>query len=78
MKVRRKFVKGLTIQEIKIGDNASFTKTITEADITLFAGYSGDFNTALIKSVGAANSMMHGRIADGAPSAGPLPAVLGW
>ena len=33
-----------TIDTIQIGDSASFTKTITEADITLFAGYSGDFN----------------------------------
>lgn len=35
---------GKTIKEIKIGDSASFTKTITETDVYLFAGISGDFN----------------------------------
>lgn len=30
--------------EIKIGDKAHFTKTITQADVILYAGLSGDFN----------------------------------
>ena len=69
--------KGLTMQEIKMGDSASFTKTITEADITLFAGYSGDFKPAHIKAVEADKSMFHGRIAHGMLSAGFISAVLG-
>ena len=69
--------KGLTMQEIKMGDSASFTKTITEADITLFAGYSGDFNPAHINAVEADKSMFHGRIAHGMLSAGFISAVLG-
>lgn len=35
---------GKTIQEIQIGDNASFSKTISETDVYNFAGISGDFN----------------------------------
>lgn len=35
---------GKTIGEIEIGDTASFSKTISETDIYLFAGISGDFN----------------------------------
>ncbi len=70
-------MKGLTMQEIKLGDSASFTKTITEADITLFAGYSGDFNPAHINAVEAEQGMFHGRIAHGMLSAGFISAVLG-
>lgn len=35
---------GLTMQQIQVGDVSTFTKTVTESDITLFAGFSGDFN----------------------------------
>ena len=66
-----------TIDTIQIGDSASFTKTITEADITLFAGYSGDFNPAHINAVEADQGMFHGRIAHGMLSAGFISAVLG-
>lgn len=66
-----------TIDTIQIGDSASFTKTITEADITLFAGYSGDFNPAHINAVEAEKGMFHGRIAHGMLSAGFISAVLG-
>ena len=70
-------MKGLTMQEIKLGDSASFTKTITEADITLFAGYSGDFNPAHINAVEAKQGMFRGRIAHGMLSAGFISTVLG-
>ena len=66
-----------TIDTIQIGDSASFTKTITEADITLFAGYSGDFNPAHTNAVEADQGMFHGRIAHGMLSAGFISAVLG-
>ena len=66
-----------TIDTIQIGDSASFTKTVTEADITLFAGYIGDFNPAHINAVEAEKGMFHGRIAHGMLSAGFISAVLG-
>lgn len=66
-----------TIDTIQIGDSASFTKTVTESDITLFAGYSGDFNPAHINAVEAEKGMFHGRIAHGMLSAGFISAVLG-
>lgn len=69
--------KGLTMQEIKVGDRSSFTKTVTEADITLFAGYSGDFNPAHINAVEAEQGMFRGRIAHGMLSAGFISTVLG-
>ena len=36
----------MTIQEMKIGDSASTAKTISEADVYLFAGITGDLNPA--------------------------------
>ncbi|MDQ5984560.1 MAG: (R)-specific enoyl-CoA hydratase [Syntrophus sp. SKADARSKE-3] len=35
---------GYTYDQLEIGMSASFTKTITETDVYLFAGISGDFN----------------------------------
>ena len=70
-------MKGLTMQEIHLGDSASFSKTITEADITLFAGISGDFNPAHINAVAAEQSMFGRRIAHGMLSAGFISTVLG-
>lgn len=70
-------MKGLTMQDINLGDSSSFTKTVTEADITLYAGYSGDFNPAHINAVAAENSMFGRRIAHGMLSAGFISTVLG-
>lgn len=70
-------MKGLTMQDINLGDSSSFTKTVTEADITLYAGYSGDFNPAHINAVAAENGMFGRRIAHGMLSAGFISTVLG-
>ena len=70
-------MKGITIGEMKIGDNASFTKTISETDIYLYAGISGDFNPAHINQVDAEQGMFGKRIAHGMLSAGFISAVLG-
>ena len=70
-------MKGITIGEMKIGDNASFTKTITDTDIYLYAGISGDFNPAHVNQVEAEKGMFGKRIAHGMLSAGRISAVLG-
>ncbi len=66
-----------TIDTIQLGDSASFTKTVTEADVVNFAGVSGDFNPAHINDVAAKESMFGQRIAHGMLSAGFISAVLG-
>lgn len=66
-----------TIDTIQIGDSASFTKTVTEADVILYAGISGDLNPAHINDEHAKNSMFGQRIAHGMLSAGFISAVLG-
>ena len=70
-------MKGLTIKEIKIGDKASFQKTITETDVYLYAGITGDLNPAHINQVESEKTMFQGRIAHGMLTAGLVSAVLG-
>ena len=70
-------MKGLTIKELNIGDKASFQKTISETDVYLYAGITGDLNPAHINQVEAEATMFQGRIAHGMLTAGLVSAVLG-
>ena len=70
-------MKGITINEMKIGDSASFTKTVSETDVYLFAGISGDFNPAHVNQTEAEKGIFGKRIAHGMLSAGFISAVLG-
>ena len=65
-----------TIDELSVGDSAEMAKTVTESDITLFAGVTGDFNPVHIDAVAAEKSIFGGRIAHGMLSAGFISAVL--
>ena len=66
-----------TIDTIQIGDSASFTKTVTEADVVLYAGLSGDLNPAHVDEESAKKGMFGRRIAHGMLSAGFISNVLG-
>jgi len=70
-------VPELAYAEIQIGDEASFAKTITEADVMLFAGLSGDFNPIHIDAEYARESMFKERVAHGMLVSGLISAVLG-
>lgn len=70
-------MKGKTMAEIQVGDFAEHAKTISEADVYLFAGLTGDFNPAHIDAQAAAKGMFKERIAHGMLSAGLVSAVLG-
>lgn len=70
-------MKGKTINELKIGDKASFQKTISETDVYLYAGITGDINPAHINEQESKNTMFKGRIAHGMLTAGLVSAVLG-
>ena len=67
----------MTIQEMKIGDHASVTKTVSETDVYLFAGITGDLNPAYTNEVAASKTMFKTRIAHGMLGAGFISAVLG-
>ncbi|MFZ5816101.1 MAG: MaoC family dehydratase [Bacillota bacterium] len=60
----------------QIGDKASMAKTISETDVYLFAGITGDLNPAHVNEVWAKNTKFGGRIAHGMLSAGLISAVL--
>jgi 3-hydroxybutyryl-CoA dehydratase len=70
-------MRGRTISELKVGDAAEFSKTISETDVYLFAGVSGDLNPAHINEAYAQNTFFKTRIAHGMLSAGFISAVLG-
>lgn len=62
---------------MKIGDHASVTKTVSETDVYLFAGITGDLNPAHTNEVAASKTMFKTRIAHGMLGAGFISAVLG-
>ena len=68
---------GKTIDELKVGDKAEFTKTVSEADIYLYAGVTGDVNPAHIDEVHASSTFFKTRIAHGMLLGGFISTVLG-
>ncbi len=67
---------GYDIQDLQPGMTASVAKTVTEADIILFAGVSTDVNPVHLNEEFAKTTMFEGRIAHGMLSAGFISAVL--
>ncbi|MBQ9166268.1 MAG: MaoC family dehydratase [Oscillospiraceae bacterium] len=61
----------------EIGQSAQVTKTITETDVYLFAGVTGDMNPAHVNEVYAQGTRFQHRIAHGMLSAGLVSAALG-
>lgn len=70
-------MQGKTIQEIQLGDAATFSKTVSESDIYLYAGISGDFNPAHMNEAYAAGTFFKTRIAHGMLTAGFISTILG-
>jgi 3-hydroxybutyryl-CoA dehydratase len=68
---------GKTVKEISQGDSAEFAKTVSESDIYLYAGITGDLNPAHINEVYAQQTCFKTRIAHGMLTAGYISAVLG-
>ena len=65
------------IDQLQPGMSACTSKTVTEADIILFAGISTDVNPAHLDEEYAKGTQFGGRIAHGMLSAGYISAVLG-
>ncbi len=68
---------GKKIDEIKIGDTAFFQKTVTDADVKLFAGVSGDLNPVHINDAYAKDSIFKQRVAHGGLINALFSTVLG-
>lgn len=70
-------IVGYYIEDVEVGMHASFQKTVTEADIVLFAGVSGDTNPVHINEAYAQRTFFKGRIAHGMLGASYISTVLG-
>ena len=68
---------GIAFEDLVIGQSARIAKTITDADILLFAAVSLDTNPVHLDAEAAAASAFKERIAHGMLSAGLISAVLG-
>ncbi len=68
---------GRTIEDLKIGDFEEFSKTVSESDIYLFAGVSGDMNPAHIDEQYASKTFFKGRIAHGILVGSFISTVIG-
>ena len=69
--------EGYFIEDLKTGQSASFAKTVSEADIVLFAGVSGDTNPVHLDQSFAEKTPFKTRIAHGMLSAGFISTVFG-
>ena len=72
-----KIEQGKSYDELQIGEHASFSKTITEGDVYLFAGISGDFNPLHVNEEYARQTPFKTRIAHAALSHSLIAPVLG-
>ncbi len=75
--LRHHGIDGYMLEDLSVGMTAVFSKTITEADIVLFAGMTGDMNPVHVDADYAAHSPFGGRIAHGMLTASLISTVLG-
>ncbi|MDX1698559.1 MAG: MaoC family dehydratase [Thiohalobacterales bacterium] len=70
-------MNGYYFEDLEIGQTASSGKTVTEADILLFAAVSGDVNPSHTNEEFARTTRMKTRVAHGMLTASLVSAVLG-
>ncbi|RMD61990.1 MAG: MaoC family dehydratase [Alphaproteobacteria bacterium] len=68
---------GYFLEDLSVGMTSLFAKTITDADIVMFAGISGDTNPVHLDAHFADQTAFKGRIAHGLLSASFISTVLG-
>ncbi len=68
---------GLYLEDLTVGMTASYGRTVTEADVVLFSGISGDTNPVHLNEEFAKETLFQGRIAHGMLSASFISTVLG-
>lgn len=69
--------QGYDVEDLTVGMPACYGKTVTDADIVLFAGVSGDTNAVHTNQEYAATTAFAGRIAHGMLSASFISVALG-
>ena len=68
---------GYFLEDMEVGMTAIYAKTVTDADIVMFAGISGDTNPVHLDASFADQTLFKGRIAHGMLSASFISTVLG-
>lgn len=68
---------GYYIEDLEVGMTDSYGKTITDADVVMFAGISGDTNPVHLNEPFAEQTRFKGRIAHGLLAASFISTVLG-
>ena len=69
-------IAGKSIDKLQVGDAAEFAKTVSETDIYMYAGITGDFNPAHVNENYAKNTFFKTRIAHGMLTAGFISAII--
>jgi 3-hydroxybutyryl-CoA dehydratase len=69
-------MNGYDVEDLQLGMRATFSKSITEADVVLFAAVSGDNNAVHINEEFAATTRFGGRIAHGFLTASVISAAV--
>ncbi|UEM19512.1 MaoC family dehydratase [Skermanella mucosa] len=68
---------GFFLEDLSVGQTAVYARTVTDADIVLYAGVSGDTNPVHLNQEFASTTMFQGRIAHGMLTASLISTVLG-
>lgn len=68
---------GYFIEDLEVGMTDSYGKTVTDADVVMFAGISGDTNPVHLNETFAEQTRFKGRIAHGMLAASFVSTVLG-
>ena len=68
---------GYYLEDLAPGMTALYAKTVTDADVVLFAGISGDVNPVHLNQEFADRTMFRGRIAHGMLTASFISTVIG-
>lgn len=69
-------MKVLTVEQVNVGDREVWTKTITDADVVVYAGLVGDRGPLHLDEEFAASTRFGGRIAYGMQCGGYIGATL--
>jgi 3-hydroxybutyryl-CoA dehydratase len=76
MHERKGIMIGKTISDLRPGQTAEFSKTLSESDIYIYAGVTGDLNPAHIDETYAERTFFKTRIAHGMLIAGLISTVV--
>ncbi|MGJ9383125.1 MaoC family dehydratase [Salipaludibacillus sp. CF4.18] len=69
--------KGRSYKEINVGDKDTFSKTITETEIIMYAGLTGDFNPIHMDAEYSKKGRFGERVAHGTITLGLIAPIIG-